>query len=82
MKEFKAKVVQCHADKVEIMRDLATYELNFAQNTNNFTGQTLRDRLSGLIGCVKDARSRCMQYIKFHDDGEAYFTDSSYSLNT
>ena len=38
MKEFKAKVAQCQADKVEIMRDLATYEVNYAKNTNNSTG--------------------------------------------
>ena len=59
MKEFKSKVAQCQADKVEIMRDLATYEVNYARDTRNSAGQVLRDRLSGLIGCVKDARARC-----------------------
>ena len=82
MREFRAKVGQCQADKVEIMRDLATYEVNYAQNTRNATGRVLRDRLSGLLDLVKGARTKCQQYIKFGEDGEAYFTESSYSLNT
>ena len=82
MREFRAKVGQCQADKVEIMRDLATYEVNYAHNTRNDTGRVLRDRLSGLLDLVKGARTKCQQYIKFDEEGEAYFTESSYSLNT
>ena len=82
MREFKSRTNQCQADKVEIMRDLATYEVNYACNTRNSTGRILGDRLSGLIDLVKDGRGKCQQYIKFDEEGEAYFTDSSYSLNT
>jgi hypothetical protein len=31
IKECRAKQGQCHADKLEILRDLATYETNYAK---------------------------------------------------
>ena len=54
--EFKGKIVQCQADKIEIMRDLATYEVNFATNPMNKKQETLRSNLSGLLNMVLDAR--------------------------
>lgn len=38
------------------MRDLATYEVNFATNPMNKKQKTLRSNLSGLLNMVLDAR--------------------------
>ena len=62
------------------MRDLATYEVNFATNPRNIRGLTLRKNLTGLLDLVLDARVKIGQNVKFDEDGEAYFTNQSISF--
>lgn len=46
IQEFKAKKIQCQADKIELMRDLATYEVNFAQDHG---GGSCRHNLQNIV---------------------------------
>lgn len=70
--ELKKKAVQANSDKIELMRDLATYECNYQ---NSFS---LRYRLSQTIDKVQESRQKLKQNVKFKD-GNPHFTDESYS---
>jgi hypothetical protein len=67
--------MQCKADKVEIMRDLATYEFNFSQNSGVTSGVTLSSKLKMHMDNLIDARVKLQQNVAFDEDGEAFFTD-------
>lgn len=70
-------MVQCQADKIEIMRDLATYEVNFAQNIRNPRGQQMKPNLLALEEILREARVKLTQNVAFDEEGEAYFTHNN-----
>ena len=67
-------------DNIEIMRDLSTYECNFAENTYNSTCETFRERMDKMLERVKEVKKMTGQNVKFDEDGDPYFTDSSLSF--
>ena len=75
-KKLKEKTLQCQVDKVEIMRDLATFEYNFCNNL--YDGLNFRERIHNMIAEVQRGKAECTRRVKFKDE-EPYFTDSSYS---
>lgn len=56
IKEFQKKIVQCQVDNIEIMRDLSTYECNFAQNNYNSTGETFKERMNKMLDRVMEVK--------------------------
>jgi hypothetical protein len=63
------------------MRDLATYEHNFAENTDNFRGQKFNENLNVLISVIDDAAVKLKQNVAFNEDGEPYFTSRRLSMD-
>lgn len=59
---------------MEIMRDLATYEANFALDASNPRGQAMTSNLTTLEQTLSNAREKLNKKVAFDDEGEAYFT--------
>ena len=71
--ELKKKAIQANSDKVELMRDLATYECNYSENSKQ------REWFFGIIDQVSKAKMELGMNVKFTDEGQPYFTHDSYS---
>ena len=72
IQEFKSKKIQCQADKIELMRDLATYEVNFSQDRGR---GSFKSKMSAAVKNLSDARNKLSQNVAFDEEGEVYFTD-------
>jgi len=53
------------------MRDLATYEVNFAQDRGRGRFKT---KMTTAVEMLADACKKLSQNVAFDEDGEAYFT--------
>ena len=51
--DYQAKFQQCKADKIEIMRDLATYEVNFSRHC------VFKKHMADLLHSVMQAKKMC-----------------------
>ena len=79
-KTLKEKSAQCTADKFEIMRDLATYEANYANwDPVSSVHKPFKHKFLGLVEQLMVVTSNCSKTLKHNEDGEQYFTDSSRS---
>ena len=77
-KKLKEKSQQCFADKFEIMRDLATYEVNTANyDPMRNLQRPFKTRMLQLVEKVMVVRDKCNKNLKFDEEGDHYFTDSS-----
>lgn len=77
-KKLKEKSQQCLADKFEIMRDLATYEVNTANyDPMRNVPRPLKSRILQLVDKVQIVSDKCNKNLKFDEEGEPYFTESS-----
>lgn len=62
------------------MRDLATYEVNQSNyDPMRNIQRPFKQRALALVERVMMVRNKCNQNLKFDEEGEPYFTDSSLS---
>ena len=59
------------------MRDLATYEVNFAQDHGS---GSCRHNLQRQVDNLIDVRVKLKQNVAFNEDGEAFFTDKTVAM--
>jgi len=76
-KGLKSGKVQAIADKIEIMRDLATYESNYA-NLKSDEPPRCREHMAMLLSEVKVVRANCMRTLRFDpEEDTCHFSDNS-----
>lgn len=56
---------------MELMRDLATYEVNFSEDRGR---GSFKRNLTAAVDMMVDARKKLSQNVAFNEEGEAYFT--------
>ena len=61
--ELKKKAIQANSDRVELMRDLATYECNYSDQSK------LREWFVDIIQQVSKAKMELGMNVKFTDEG-------------
>jgi hypothetical protein len=69
-KTLREQKVQIAADKMELMRDIATYEVNFSSQNPVFL-----EKVRELKSKIEEARSNLSKKVRF-EDGVAYFSDT------
>lgn len=80
-KKLKEKSTQCIADRNEITRDLATYEINFARhNKTLYNEKPFKAKFMNMLEKVLSVRNNCQKNLKYDENGIQYFTDSSFSI--
>ena len=62
MVEVKKKSIQANSDKIELLRDLATYEVNFTYMVD------VKNRLATALQGVQHTQAELKRRIKFKED--------------
>ena len=68
---------QANSDRLEVLRDLATYEVNFTKHSYEHGDcfAPLRQRLKERLHFIKDVRGKLKMRVHMNEDGEPVFQE-------